>query len=393
MGDEGMLADAAVASGVLAGRSAAALCVAGNMPANMSADRPTVGTARRRAAVRADVRGDDAGFAAERPRLVGLAYRMLGSLADAEDVVQEAWLRWDRTDRRRRSSAAWLTTVTSRLAIDRLRAQQRRGRTTSVRGCRSRSSDRGPVDHDSRRPCGGITSRRVAHDGVPGAVGATRRARAGRLPPRGCVRRAVRMIGEVVDRSPEACRQMASRARRRSQMADSTAPLRRGAAGRAGRCDRGRGHGGCGRPALARGRAPQRRGPRGALPASCVLGPERVARLLVNLARNAPEATSRSAVNAAPALVVRSPELTMAVTAERDGRTGAIEAVPDAEPGQGRGPRCPSRWSSASVELRVGPGRQVDRLELQVLLEALGAQLPTDPRLLVPAERRAHAMP
>ena len=36
-------------------------------------------------------------FEAQRPRLLGVAYRILGSLADAEDVVQEAWLRWSRT--------------------------------------------------------------------------------------------------------------------------------------------------------------------------------------------------------------------------------------------------------------------------------------------------------
>ena len=67
-------------------------------------------------------------FEAERARLVGLAYRMLGSRCDAEDVVQDAWLRWhghgdDRAliDR----PAAWLTTVVSRLALDRLRSRQR----------------------------------------------------------------------------------------------------------------------------------------------------------------------------------------------------------------------------------------------------------------------------
>ena len=37
-------------------------------------------------------------FEAHRPRLARLAYRMLGSLAEAEDVVQEAWLRWSRVD-------------------------------------------------------------------------------------------------------------------------------------------------------------------------------------------------------------------------------------------------------------------------------------------------------
>lgn len=67
-------------------------------------------------------------FEAERPRLVRLAYRMLGTPDDADDVVQEAWLRWRKTitgdiD----NPAAWLTTVTTRLSIDRLTsARQRR---------------------------------------------------------------------------------------------------------------------------------------------------------------------------------------------------------------------------------------------------------------------------
>lgn len=67
-------------------------------------------------------------FEAERPRLHGLAYRMLGVHADADDVVQEAWLRFQRTPDVERP-AAWLTTVTSRLAIDRLRSAQRRRET------------------------------------------------------------------------------------------------------------------------------------------------------------------------------------------------------------------------------------------------------------------------
>ena len=40
-------------------------------------------------------------FTTSRPRLFGIAYRMLGSVAEAEDVVQEAWVRWQRTDRSR----------------------------------------------------------------------------------------------------------------------------------------------------------------------------------------------------------------------------------------------------------------------------------------------------
>ena len=65
-------------------------------------------------------------FAVERPRLIGLAYRLLGSLADADDVVQDAWLRWDGADQAEVvNPAAWLTTTVSRLALDRLRARQR----------------------------------------------------------------------------------------------------------------------------------------------------------------------------------------------------------------------------------------------------------------------------
>lgn len=65
-------------------------------------------------------------FAAQRPRLIGLAYRLLGSVVDAEDVVQEAWVRWNRVDHDALvSPGAWLTTVVSRLGIDRLRARQR----------------------------------------------------------------------------------------------------------------------------------------------------------------------------------------------------------------------------------------------------------------------------
>jgi len=61
-------------------------------------------------------------FESLRGRLFGLAYRMLGSKADAEDVVQDAYLRWHQADRSKiESPEAWLVTTASRLAIDRLR--------------------------------------------------------------------------------------------------------------------------------------------------------------------------------------------------------------------------------------------------------------------------------
>jgi len=60
-------------------------------------------------------------FEANRPRLKRLAYRMLGSVAEAEDVVQDAWLRWARAGEGVADPAAWLVRTTTRLCIDRLR--------------------------------------------------------------------------------------------------------------------------------------------------------------------------------------------------------------------------------------------------------------------------------
>ncbi|WP_329469777.1 RNA polymerase sigma-70 factor [Streptomyces sp. NBC_01723] len=69
-------------------------------------------------------------FEAHRPVLLGVAYRMLGRLADAEDVVQEAWLRWSGADRSTvREPRGYLVRVTTRLAIDRLRQIKSRGET------------------------------------------------------------------------------------------------------------------------------------------------------------------------------------------------------------------------------------------------------------------------
>ncbi|AOJ36107.1 RNA polymerase sigma-70 factor [Burkholderia metallica] len=62
-------------------------------------------------------------FRALRPRLQKIAYRMLGSVADAEDIVQDVWLRWHEAARDGiENSEAWLVAVTTRTSIDRLRA-------------------------------------------------------------------------------------------------------------------------------------------------------------------------------------------------------------------------------------------------------------------------------
>ena len=66
-------------------------------------------------------------FEEHRPMLTGVAYRMLGRVADAEDVVQEAWLRWSTADVDSvREPRGYLVRVTTRLAIDRLRQVQSR---------------------------------------------------------------------------------------------------------------------------------------------------------------------------------------------------------------------------------------------------------------------------
>jgi RNA polymerase sigma-70 factor (ECF subfamily) len=66
-------------------------------------------------------------FAACRPRLLGIAYGLLGELTEAEDIAQDAWLRWEQADEDAiRSPEAFLVTVTTRLALDRLRSARAR---------------------------------------------------------------------------------------------------------------------------------------------------------------------------------------------------------------------------------------------------------------------------
>jgi len=66
-------------------------------------------------------------FEAERPQLRATAYRMLGSLPEAEDAVQESWLHLVRADRSTVSNlGAWLTTVVARICLDMLRARKSR---------------------------------------------------------------------------------------------------------------------------------------------------------------------------------------------------------------------------------------------------------------------------
>ena len=67
-------------------------------------------------------------FEANRPHLRRVAYRMVGSSAEAEDAVQEAWLRLSRSDTGGVDNlGGWLTTVTARICLDMLRSRKSRG--------------------------------------------------------------------------------------------------------------------------------------------------------------------------------------------------------------------------------------------------------------------------
>jgi RNA polymerase sigma-70 factor, ECF subfamily len=270
-------------------------------------------------------------FTAERPRLVGLAYRMLGSLTEAEDVVQDAWLRWQRAEPGSvERPAAWLTTVTSRLAIDRLRAQRRR-----------REEYVGPWLPEP------VVVAAAPGDGDPSTPeGAAVRAESLQLgflvvlDTLGPVERAVFIlsdvfsvpfaeIAEAVGRSPEACRQLASRARRKViDQRGGRRPVDEGLLGELvgavalGDMDR-----------VVELLAPgvvltSDGGPNRHAARRPVVLPDRVARLLVNLAARVPAdgVVGIEEVNCSPALVIRGVD-TLVLSAERDAMTGAIDRL------------------------------------------------------------------
>ncbi len=145
-------------------------------------------------------------FQRARPRLLAVATRMLGSAADAEDAVQEAWLRADRADGDGTvdNPAAWLTTVVSRICLDRLRAR----------------SDTLPLDDvDPADPAPAPDAQAQLAESVGAAMGAV----LDELAPAERVAFVLHDVfavpfddvAAVLGRSPAATRQLASRARRR----------------------------------------------------------------------------------------------------------------------------------------------------------------------------------
>ncbi len=140
-------------------------------------------------------------FEAERARLVGIASRVLGDHAEAQDVVQQAWLRLHGTDAVIDSLPAWLTTVTTRLCLDRLRS-------------------RTPVPVDDIEP--GETPNDPADDvALADTVGLALHVVLDRLSPRERVAFVLHdsfgfefpTIAALLDTTPAAARKLASRAR------------------------------------------------------------------------------------------------------------------------------------------------------------------------------------
>src|SRR4051794_1379542 len=87
-------------------------------------------------------------FEAHRAHLQAVAYRMLGSLSDADDAVQESWLRLSRTDAGGvENLAGWLTTVVARVCLDMLRSRKsRREESLDEAGANAIASREGTAD-------------------------------------------------------------------------------------------------------------------------------------------------------------------------------------------------------------------------------------------------------
>jgi len=150
-------------------------------------------------------------FEENRPRLRAVAYRMLGSADEADDAVQEAWLRLSRTDAEEvRSLPAWLTTVVARISLNMLRKRGTRGEQ--------------PLEDDHTPP-----HLRVVRDDPEEAAVLADSVGLALLVVLETLTPAERLafvlhdmfdvpfdeIATIVDKSPAATRQLASRARRR----------------------------------------------------------------------------------------------------------------------------------------------------------------------------------
>jgi RNA polymerase sigma factor (sigma-70 family) len=167
-------------------------------------------------------------FEEHRPRLRGVAYRMLGSASEAEDAVQEAWLRLNRSDDEAITNLpGWLTTVVARVALDMLRARDRR-----------REDYAGSRLPEPVVTLGSGTANPEQEALIADSVGLALLVVLDTLQPKERLAFVLhdmfavsfREIAAIIDSTPEAARQLASRARRRvrgAPTADADLPRQR----------------------------------------------------------------------------------------------------------------------------------------------------------------------
>ncbi|HEX2274950.1 MAG TPA: sigma-70 family RNA polymerase sigma factor [Acidimicrobiales bacterium] len=161
-------------------------------------------------------------FEANRPRLRAVAYRMLGSRAEADDALQEAWLKVARADSEALENVqGWLTTVVGRVCLDRLRSR------------RSRPEEPADVDLAPRTLRVGDEADPEHQALIADSVGSALLVVLDSLAPAERVAFVLHDvfavpfddIGEILGRSADAARQLASRARRRVQGSPATAEV------------------------------------------------------------------------------------------------------------------------------------------------------------------------
>ena len=159
-------------------------------------------------------------FEEHRSHLRAVAYRMLGSLSEADDAVQEAWIRFDRTDTTDvENLQAWLTTVVSRVALNILRARRTRREDSLQTHMPDVILDR-PGGTDPEHEALLADSVGVALLVVLDTLGAAERLA---FVLHDIFAVPFDEIAPIIERSPQAARQLASRARRRIQ-GEATVP-------------------------------------------------------------------------------------------------------------------------------------------------------------------------
>jgi RNA polymerase sigma-70 factor (ECF subfamily) len=160
-------------------------------------------------------------FEEQRPRLRGVAYRMLGSLSEADDAVQDAWIRASRADTTVVDNpAGWLTTIVARVCLNRLRTRRRRPEESLEAQIpdaivRAEGST-GPEDAALLGDAVGLALMIVLETLSPAERLAFVLHDLFDLP--------FAEIARIVDRTPVATRQLASRARRRIRGATPSSP-------------------------------------------------------------------------------------------------------------------------------------------------------------------------